>query len=209
MTLKVEGLKELRAAMAELAEAGGSTRTGNAAHKRALMKAGQPMRQRMADYAPEQSGKLAASILISGSGKSQVGKAVFAEVKRQGGTTAAAIAARRSFQRANPGVEVHIGPSKARSGIASMIEFGVKPHVIRPRGTKGHKYVEIWKGGEIVAVSGEVRHPGAPPNPFMRNAFEATKYEALNIYVAEAKVQFDKATARARAKGAKLAAGNA
>ncbi len=203
ISCKVEGLKGLDASLQELL-AVGSSRQGKAALKRGLVKAAQPMAQRMRSNAPERSGKLAGSILVKDDGVRARGNFAFGAVLQAGGDRGAALGAMRAAQREGASVEVHIGPSKKYSAIASITEFGAAPHVIRPKGGKGHKYVEIWQGGAIVAVSKEVHHPGVAPMAWMRQAFEATKFEVLDRFKDEAAAELQKAIERAKAKAARL-----
>lgn len=66
-------------------------------------------------------------------------------------------------------VEVFAGPRHSRLG--HLTEFGTAPHTIKARATnKGGKMV-FYVDGRIVA-SPIVHHPGTPPQPFVRPAWD-------------------------------------
>jgi HK97 gp10 family phage protein len=199
VTAKITGLAALNAALQELVEQT-SGRTGKAVVKRALVAAAQPLADRMKANAPKRSGKLAASILVASNGKQVLGKAAFATAKHGGLSDAAAVKALRTAQRDGPAIVVLVGPAKAKSSVASQIEFGVRPHKIRPR--RG-EVLEIWQGGAVVGVAHEVDHPGAAPKPFLRPAFEETQGEVAETLKTALAAQITKAAARARSRSPK------
>lgn len=53
-----------------------------------------------------------------------------------------------------------------------IVEYGAKPHVIRPKGEK-----RLQLGGQFIA--GTVMHPGFEGKPFMRPAFDAVHGAAV------------------------------
>lgn len=61
---------------------------------------------------------------------------------------------------------------------AHLVEYGTRPHVIRPRGKK-----RLELGGHFVA--GSVMHPGATGQPFMRPAADATQAAAVAAVAAK------------------------
>lgn len=129
-TVKVEGLRELDAALGELKKG-----TARAVLRRVLNKAAEPMRAAAEQMAPVRTGKLKSKIITSSNlGAGSAGKAAFAEVMKAGGTKSAARGALVSANRdAGEGsfAQVYIGPStKAFYGMYS--EFGTSKQKPRP-----------------------------------------------------------------------------
>ena len=60
---------------------------------------------------------------------------------------------------------------------AVYVEFGTKPHIIKPKTKKSL----AWKDGNRKVFAKSVQHPGTRPQPFIRNAF----YHKLAAIVAE------------------------
>lgn len=126
MKVKIEGLKELDAALGELSK--GAAR--GVLH-RTLIKAGEPMRAAAERMAPKDKGNLARSIKLSSRIDNRAGKKEFAAVMRAGGSKAEDVQALRDARRA-AGVgqsfaEVFMGPTKSgkRNSIKAMVqEFG-------------------------------------------------------------------------------------
>lgn len=202
VTVKLRGLKEMEAALKEFAEQVGG-RAAKAALKRALVQAAQPMAQAMEDGAPIRSGGLSQSIVISANGAGIRGKQAYASAKRGGASDAEALKVRRDAQRGGPAVIVLVGPDKRHSGVASQVEFGTRPHAILP---KRGQVLQVWSGGQVVAVARKIDHPGAAPHPFLRPAFEATApavLDALKPLLAE---QIRKGAERARRRALKRGA---
>ena len=93
--------------------------------------------------------------------------------------------------KGNGRVLIVLGPKKGSkdpatganpSNYAHLVEFGTGEHVIRSRrGPKG-----FLKIGDRL-VLGAVQHPGAREKPFMRPAFDATKYLVVQKYIATLK----------------------
>lgn len=124
--VKISGLKELDDALGELSK--GAAR---GALRRALIKSAEPMRKAAAQNAPEDTGALKASIIVTSKMDNNAGKAEYAAVMRGGGTKAQAAGALRDARRAK-GIgesfaEVYLGPAKGskRDAIKAIVqEFG-------------------------------------------------------------------------------------
>ena len=65
---------------------------------------------------------------------------------------------------------VIIGPNESVAPYAGYVEFGTKPHIIRPKSPSG-VLVFTMNGRKVFAKS--VHHPGTKPEPYIRPAFEA------------------------------------
>lgn len=171
---KVEGLKELDAALGELTKA-----TARNVLKRVLTKAAEPIREMASRLAPDDPNGpkigLKESIIASAKIKNTVGNAEFSAVKRSGGSDADAGAAMRGARRAAKGegsfAEIHVGPRKGRNAqVGTFQEFGTVHHAAQP---------------------------------FMRPAWAAKKGEALDIITRDLKGEIDKSVAKARKKALK------
>lgn len=174
-TLKVYGLKELDAAIAELIDSTSSATAKNAI-RRGLIEAAEPMAERARQLVPVRSGALRDSITVSARLKNSVGKAAFAQAKRAGLSDTEAVAATRRAQREArgeaPSVEVYVGPSGAPASRAHLTEFGTAK---------------------------------AAAQPFMRPAFDATVREVVERTAEAVGQQIQKAADRAARKAAKKA----
>lgn len=132
--VKVEGLKELDAALGELTKA-----TARNVLRRTLLAAGEPMRAAAERNAPVDTGALQRSIKISSKIDNRAGKPEYAATLRAGGTRAQAAQALRDARRAK-GIgesfaEVFIGPEKMgkRAGVKSIVqEFGSAKQAPQP-----------------------------------------------------------------------------
>lgn len=62
------------------------------------------------------------------------------------------------------GDSVIIGPN---TDYAAYVEFGTKPHEIRPRNAKAL----AWRGPNGMVYAKVVHHPGTRPHPYVRPAF--------------------------------------
>lgn len=127
-TVKMVGLKELDAALAEFPKA-----TARNIAMRALMKAAQPMADAAEAKAPKKTGKLARSIKVTKEkppGHST--KVAFAAVMQAGGSKAQAAAAQRAYNRENPTAfaEVFVAPDRLPE--AWPQEIGTAHHAPRP-----------------------------------------------------------------------------
>lgn len=200
-TVKMVGFKELDAALGEFKKATARTIT-----RRALTKAAEPMREKAAQLAPvartRGGGLLSKSIIVSPKLKNEAGASAYAGALKSGLSKGAAVMAKRDAQRIAAGgalAVIYVGPS-ARSRAArvgTLQEFGVKPHLIRPR--KNSKLGRLsFTDGDARAMPTIVHHPGHAPHPFMRPAFEATKDLVLSSIAATMREEIDKAAARAR-----------
>lgn len=110
--MRVEGLKELEAALQELPRA-----TGGNVLKRAIIKPAQLFADRAIDLAPKKSGKLKRSIRVSKPRVISAGKAAFAAAMREGATRAEAGEAARAANAASGGAGRHavvsVGPTRS------------------------------------------------------------------------------------------------
>jgi HK97 gp10 family phage protein len=68
---------------------------------------------------------------------------------------------------------------------AHLVEFGARPHVIRPRGKK-----RLQLGGQFIA--GTVMHPGMQGKPFMRPAADAAQAAAVAAVAAKIRERLTK-----------------
>lgn len=135
MTVKfrVNGLRELDKALGELKK---STARGVA--RRALIKAGTPMKNKAAELAPRSSDgsyHFADSIIITSKkpkGYQDAGKQAFAETLSSGGSRGDAVEALKAARAANPNAfaEVYIGPNRDPAAIQQ--EFGNINHGPQP-----------------------------------------------------------------------------
>ena len=177
VTVKVEGLAEVDAALGRLKPA-----TGKAALRRGAIKALQPLADLAASLAPKATGALAESIVVSAKAKgagADRGKAAFAAAMRGGASKKEAGAAKRSAMAAAqasgevPSVELFMGPAKGtkRAAIKSVVqEFGSRKQA---------------------------------PHPYMRPAWDRDQAALLQRVATELRSEIDKSVARA-AKAGKL-----
>lgn len=83
---------------------------------------------------------------------------------------------RRSIYRRVYGAEKGLVATDEKYG--EYVEFGTRPHVIRPR---NKKMLAFKIDGRLVFAK-EVRHKGSRPFPFMQPAFEDGKSYAMKNY---------------------------
>jgi HK97 gp10 family phage protein len=132
VSVRVEGLKELDLALAQLPKS-----IQKATLRRTLMKAGQPMAETARNLAPVDDGQLRKSITVSTKLKNPVGKSEFAAAMRAGLGMAAARSALRGARRAARAagqvafVEMYVGPSSAAPH-AHFLEFGTSKMPPKP-----------------------------------------------------------------------------
>jgi HK97 gp10 family phage protein len=120
MKIKVEGLKEIQAALQDLSKA-----TARNVVKRVLLKRAQPIVEAARTRASVRTGRLRDSIIAQVRG-GKAGKAAFAKAMRGGASRAeAGRAAREANRAAGSTVEVVIGPHDG-AFYASMVEFGTE-----------------------------------------------------------------------------------
>lgn len=88
--------------------------------------------------------------------------------------------------------KVTIGPNENIAPYAGYVEFGTKPHTIRPKRPGGVLAFDV--GGRTVFTK-QVNHPGTRPQPYVRPAFEAWM-DSLGTMAAQAnaKVLIDNAS---------------
>lgn len=179
-TVKVEGLRELDAALGELPKA-----TARNTLLRVLRKAGKPIADRASELAPDDPATgapdLHTSIKVSASLKNKVGSREFAEVMSAGGSKAEAVSALRAARRAAAGqgsfAEVYVGP-----------ESSSKKNAIKA----------------IVQEFGSVKQA---PQPYMRPAWAEHQNTVLEIVKRDLGDEIEKAAKRLARRAAKKAAG--
>lgn len=172
--VRVDGLKELDAALGELSK--GAAR---GALRRALVKAAEPMRAAAAQNAPELTGALKRSIILSSKVDNRAGKAEYAQTLSGGGSKKQAVQALRDARR-EQGIgasfaEVFMGPAKGskRDAIKSLVqEFG---------STKQQ------------------------PQPYMRPAFDSQAEAVIINIKGELATEINKSVQRARKRALKKA----
>lgn len=133
ITVKVSGLKECDAALAELSKG-----MARGVLKRVLMAAGQPMADAASANTPKDTHELERSIIVSSKIDNRIGKKEYSDVMKSGGTKAEAVEALKGARRG--GGEsfalVFVGPTKARSKAAAIKrrvqEFGSKQQSGKP-----------------------------------------------------------------------------
>lgn len=177
ISVRVDGLKQLEAAMADLEK----TATRKTVARNALRKAGEPVADAMRAGAPRDTGRLAENIAVSTKIKGEAGKAAYAKSMREtAGNKALAVKAMRDARRAAKGslppVMMFVGPT-TRAPHAHLVEFGTAPHI---------------NGGRFAGS----QHPGTAPRPFARPAWDANKDAALQNIAAELAAEINKAAAR-------------
>lgn len=194
--VKIEGLKDLDAALSELKQS-----TAKGVLRRTARKALGPIAQSARDLAPDDPATdapkdLKSSIIISPRQKSS----------RFSG-----------FGTLGTLVQMFVGPSADGYPQAMVQEFGAKPHRIIPKAARrgragrrarkagGGKLLGFDAGGESVVV-GEVMHPGHPPRPYMRPAWERHKDELLPRIAQLLGEEIQKTVQRAAKRAARLAA---
>ena len=80
---------------------------------------------------------------------------------------------------------VTIGPNENIAPYGGYVEFGTKPHVIRPRNPGG---VLVFKMNGMTVYAKKVNHPATQAQPYVRPAFEAW-VDSLGTMAAEANVK--------------------
>jgi hypothetical protein len=80
---------------------------------------------------------------------------------------------------------VIIGPNLTQAPYGGFVEFGTKPHTIRPKKPGG--YLVFTVGGTKVFAR-QVKHPGSAPRPYVMPAFRAW-VDSLGTMAAEANVK--------------------
>lgn len=173
-TVKIEGFKELEAALAQIEKKA----TAKAVMRRALKNAAQPVADAANSYAPVgDDGLLSDSVIVGTKVANEAGKVAYASVMRGGGTKGEALAALKSARKGNSTVEMFIGPV-VQAFYARFVEFGTAPHI---------------NGGRFSGT----QHPGTSPQPFMRPAWDAGQQGVLDRVGQEMWSEISKAAARA------------
>lgn len=197
MKFKLEGSKELEAALLEVAK--NSTRV--AITRRALTKAAAPMRDKAKQYAPIDQGDLEASIVLSTRASGEVGNAAYSSSIRDaadaakaagqafdlGAAKGAAVVAmrdaRRAFKAVNPPAIVYLGPAQG-GWHGSLVELGTRARL---------------NGGVYAGTT----HPGTAPQPFLRPAFDSEAQATIDRLAPLLREEIDKSAKRAASKAAK------
>lgn len=139
-TFKVEGFKELEAALMELPRA-----TAKNAMRRALLKAGQPVADRAKELVPVKSGALRDSITVSTKTANKPGASEFAAAMRAGATRQEAGQAMRAAVKKGDRSTVTVYIGAGQKPHAHLVEFGSvnnKPHpYLRPAWDEGKQQV--------------------------------------------------------------------
>lgn len=183
--MRVEGFRELDAALAQFEK--DSTRKAIA--RRALKKGGEPVAEKMRQLAPRDQGQLQDNIAVGTKVKDEVGAAAFAAAMRGGGDRGSAVAAMRTARRdakaagVQPPVYMYVGPT-TKAPHAHLVEFGTAPHI----------------NGGLFAGS---QHPGTAPQPFARPAWDAEADATLKRIATELAAEIDKAARRAARRAAR------
>lgn len=185
MTFKIDGLKEIEAALSQVAK----TSTQTAIMRRALTKAAEPMRDAAKSYVSTNGdGDLEEGIRIGTRTRNEAGNAAYHKTLRSGGDKGQAVQAMRDARRAakasglNPAIVLFMGPSET-AYYAKWIEFGTGPRVQKTTGRN----------------TGRVT-----PDPFMRPAFDKEAQPTID----RVKPMLWREIARAAARAAKKAAKN-
>lgn len=199
-TIKTSGFRDIEAALHDLAN-DTSSATAKNAMRRALVDAGEPMAERARQLVAEDTQELKNSITVSTKIKDP-SKAVYAQILGSGGSRADALAGLRTARRVAKGgaaVVAFVGPSGDVASRAHLVEFGAKPHVIARKDNGKLSWPD--EAGRVTAKS--VAHPGSPPQPFMRPAFEETREQVVDRLKPALIDQIDKAAKRAARRKAK------
>lgn len=203
ISLKLEGMAGVQAALDELIAAT-SSRTGKAALQRGLIKAAAPMVERAKAHVPVRSGRLRNSIKASARLTRNAGKRAYGEALRAGlGRDQAGAYARyanRVAKANSPPVVIYVGPGGRGSRPAHLVEFGTRPHKIRPRRKGLLQWPASASGGRSGAAA-EVDHPGTRPQSYLRRAYYETRDEVLARVAGSLREEIAKAAQRAAARG--------
>lgn len=176
--VKIEGLRELEAALGELSKG-----TARGALRRALVKAAEPMRAAAEQNAPEDTGGLKRGIQIgtriAKTRGSDPGGRAFAATMAAGGSRADAVRALRDARRAH-GVgesfaEVYLGPVRSN------------------------------KKNSIKAIVQEFGSSKQAPQPYMRPAFDSEALGVVNRIKGELNTEIGKSVRRVRARALRRA----
>jgi HK97 gp10 family phage protein len=126
--IKIEGLRELQAALKELPKA-----TQTNVLKRALIAAAEPLVEAAKSFAPIREGRLQDHIVASARAINITGKAEFAAAMAAGLGKGMAVKALRAARRGGPGskYEIYIGPTRDIF-YSHFQEFGTVNHAAHP-----------------------------------------------------------------------------
>jgi HK97 gp10 family phage protein len=193
LKIEVQGLAQLERALLQFEKQS----TQKAIMSRSLVKAAEPMAEAARARAPVARGVLKASIKIGTKTVGEAGNRAFHAAMRQaskadhasGAARAGALVAMRGARRAAkasgevPMVVAYMGTTAgANHGI--FAEFGTSPHINQGKFAGSH-------------------HPGTPPHPFMRPAFDAQAQPTVDRLAVILAQEIDKAARRAAARARK------
>lgn len=190
MKFKIEGLRELEAQLELLKPA-----TGKAALRRAGIKAMNPMADLARRFAPEETGELKGSIMVSAKAQgagADIGKKEFSAVIRN--ASQAAKASGRDFDRASVIPEARAALRSARraakaSGNAASVELFMGPSKAKTKDDAIKRIVQEFGSRKM------------HPNPYMRPAWDMDKERLLERITAEMRAEIAKTVARAAKRG--------
>ena len=125
-TFKIEGLRELEAALTELPKA-----TAKSTLKRVLVKAAQPIKEHWEGSVPVKTGRYKQNIIVGN--KPDAGKIAYGRTMRLGGTKGDATEALKAARKANPSsfAQLFIGAAK-KIRQAIPLEFGTDKMAAQP-----------------------------------------------------------------------------
>lgn len=183
-SVRIEGLRELDQALGEFSKA-----TARNVLRRVARQALESMAEEARRLAPDDPTTqaphdLRTSIVVSEKQKSG----------RFGG-----LAERTSF------VTMYMGPTGGGYPQAIIQEFGAPAHDITVRKGSAFGRLAFEETGDFVAPK-VVHHPGTPPHPYMRPAWEGGKDALLGSLKGLLAAEIDKAAQRAARRAARLAA---
>lgn len=176
----VWGLEDLERALKQLPRA-----TQRNVLKKVLLRAGKPIADAARANAPVgETGRLRDTITVSTNLANPIGAQEFRRALRNNLGQSGAVKAMRSARRSAASLglsnfaEAYVGPGPLK--YAHLVEWGAAAHEIKPRKKNQSGRLAFSEGGDIVRP-GVVQHPGAPPQPFMRPAWDENQMRALNI----------------------------
>ena len=193
MSFKIEGLRELEAQLERLKPA-----TGKAALRRAGIKAMKPMADLARRFAPEKTGELKGSIMVSAKAQgagADIGKNEYSAVIRT--AAQAAKAAGQDFDRASVIPEARAALRNARreakvSSNAASVELFMGPSKAKTKADAIKRIVQEFGSRKMRA------------NPYMRPAWDMDKERLLERVTAQMRTEIEKTVARAAKRGALL-----
>ena len=147
--------------------------------RRGLVKAAAPIKRQMKENAPDRRGIL----------KKAIGHKTLSGKNRDVAHTFTSAGGRSSHQLDDDQQAVLIGPNRKVRGInpsfySTIVEFGAKPHRIKPRKKSG-KTLRLSFSSGLMSKFGfakSVLHPGVKANPFMANSLAANESKLSGLF---------------------------